>query len=154
MQRYYLDMEGIPEYINAVEDAQNQCKYSGNSITAATLLLISTNAMLCTKRSPHTDESWEDLSKEMKDWDAWKTLYKSSDQKAKVKNKAVSGQGQFGAAHGTFKQSLPPQQENGRTMSAHDLNKYFEALAKAITTDMGVLEELARVNATLTATND
>ena len=33
MQHYHQDMEGIPEYVNALEDAQKRSKRSGNPIT-------------------------------------------------------------------------------------------------------------------------
>ena len=45
-------MEGIPEYINALEDAQKQSKRAGNPITVDTLLLVLSNAMLSSERFP------------------------------------------------------------------------------------------------------
>ena len=33
MQRYHLKFEGIPEYINMIEDAQKQAGQSGRTIT-------------------------------------------------------------------------------------------------------------------------
>ena len=104
-------MEVILEYINSIEDPQKKSKREGNPITAATLFLISTIATISTDSFPHSDKIWEDLSKEKEDWYAWKTLYKSSDQKAKVKKKAVGGQDQFGEAHGAFNQSPTPYQK-------------------------------------------
>ena len=46
-------MEGIPEYVNALEDAQKRSKIAGDPITEDTLFLISTNIMLLTERFPH-----------------------------------------------------------------------------------------------------
>ena len=52
MQRFHLDAEGMPEYINALEDAQKQSRRAHNDITDATLLLMATNVMLATQRFP------------------------------------------------------------------------------------------------------
>ena len=60
-------MNGIPDYINALEDAQKQSKRSGNPTTADTLLLIATNAMLSSDFFPRARKIWEDLNKEEND---------------------------------------------------------------------------------------
>ena len=39
MQRYHLEVEGIPEYINMLEDAQRQAGRAGRAISDETLLL-------------------------------------------------------------------------------------------------------------------
>ena len=70
MQHYHLDMEGIPKYINTLEDAQRQPKRAGNPITADTLLLIAYNSMPSSERFPQEDKIWEELTKRKKDWDA------------------------------------------------------------------------------------
>ena len=46
MQRYHLEVEGILEYINMLEDAQKQAGRAGRTITDKTLLLFATTAML------------------------------------------------------------------------------------------------------------
>ena len=135
IQHYHLDMEGIPEYINALEDAQKQSKRAVKQITAENLLLIVSNVMLASERFPRAEESWEDLTKNEKDWAAWKNLYKAADGKAKVKNKAVAGQYQFGASHSALRNdphNTPP--ENDLYRSASNLDEYFDALAAASTT--------------------
>ena len=105
MQHYHQEMGGIPEYVNALEDAQKRFKRAGNPIMEDTLLLIATNAMLSTERFPRADEIWEDLTKNGKVWPAWKNLYNAADRKAKVKKQAVRGHDQFGAAHGALRQA-------------------------------------------------
>ena len=52
MQTYHEDMEGIPTYINKLEDAQKQSNREDNPITDPTLLLFAANAMLRTDRLP------------------------------------------------------------------------------------------------------
>ena len=61
MQTYHEDMEGIPTYINMLEDAQKQSNRAGNPITDPTLLLFASNAMLRTDQFPWANEIWEDL---------------------------------------------------------------------------------------------
>ena len=90
IQHYHMDMEGIPEYTNTLEDAQKQSKIAGNSIVADTLLIIASNFMLLRECFPQADESCEDLNKGKTDWAAWKNLYKASDRKTKVKKQAVA----------------------------------------------------------------
>ena len=46
MQRYHLEVEGIPEYINMLEDAQRQAGRVGRAISDETLLLFASMAML------------------------------------------------------------------------------------------------------------
>ena len=80
-------------------------------------------------------------------------MLKAADRKAKVKKQAVGGQDQFGAAHDTFRQAPEPDKANGPTMSATDLDEYFDALAAAATTENNAMEGLVRDNAALTNTN-
>ena len=55
MQLYHLEVKGIPEYINMLEDAQKQ---AGRTIANETLLLFTLTAMLATERFPHTKDDW------------------------------------------------------------------------------------------------
>ena len=135
IQHYHLDTEDIPDYINALENAQNKSNQAGNNVTASTLLLIATNTMISTEHFPCSDKSLEGLSKDKKDWATWKNLYKAADHKAKVKNQAVGGQDQFGATRGALKKSPPhTHQANGLPRSADVLMGIFKALAEAVTT--------------------
>ena len=60
IQRYHLEVEGIPEYINMLEDAQKQAGRAGRTIADKTLLLFATTAMLKMERFPRTNNYWED----------------------------------------------------------------------------------------------
>ena len=93
---------------------------------------------------------------ERKNWLAWKKLYKSADQKSKVKNKSVGGGDQFGAAHGTLRHAPEigkTKQKNVPNRSVNNLNECFDALAAEATRKKTVMEELAIYNAALTTTN-
>ena len=80
VQRFHLDAEGMPEYINALEDAQKQSRSANHNITYATLLLMATNAMLATQRFLRANKRWEKKNYQAKTWPAWKNLYKEADQ--------------------------------------------------------------------------
>ena len=56
MQTHHEYMEGIPEYINKLEDSQKQSTLAGNPITDTTIILFASNAMLRTNRFPWENE--------------------------------------------------------------------------------------------------
>ena len=78
-------MEGIPEYINKLEDAQKQSNRVGNPITYPTLLLFTANDMLLTDRFPRSNEILEELDSSNRNWFRWKAIYRKADMAEKVK---------------------------------------------------------------------
>ena len=52
MQRYHLEVEGIPKYINMLEDAQRQSGRVGRTISDEALLLFASTAMPTVSSSP------------------------------------------------------------------------------------------------------
>ena len=60
MQSYHLEVEGIPEYINMLEDAQRQAGREGRTITYDTLLLFTSTAILTSERFPRANDNWEE----------------------------------------------------------------------------------------------
>ena len=61
MQCYHLEVEGIPEYINMLEDAQRQAGQVGRTIADETLLLFVITAMLTSERFPRANDYGEEL---------------------------------------------------------------------------------------------
>ena len=55
MQRYHLKVEGIPEYINMLEDAQKHAGRAGRTISDKTLLLFAITVMITTEQYPRTN---------------------------------------------------------------------------------------------------
>ena len=84
MLQYHLEHEGVPEYINALEDAQKMAALldESNEIADSTLLLIASTSILKSQRYPRANEKWEDITKDAQTWEAWKVLYKDSHSKA------------------------------------------------------------------------
>ena len=77
MRQYHLEHEGVPEYINALEDAQKMATLldESNKIADGTLLLIASASVLKSQRYPQVKKKWEDLTKDAQTWEAWKVLY-------------------------------------------------------------------------------
>ena len=58
MQRYHLEVQVIPEYINMLKDAQRQAGRAGQIISDETLLLFASTEMLTSERFPRTKDDW------------------------------------------------------------------------------------------------
>ena len=58
MHSYHLEVEGIPEYINMLEDAQRQAGRAVQTMTDKDLLLFSTTVMITTERFPRSNDDW------------------------------------------------------------------------------------------------
>ena len=157
MHTYHEEMEGIPKYINRLEDSHKQSNRAGNPITDPTLLLFAANVMLRTNRPPRANEIWEEFTSSDRNWARWKAIYPKADMAQKVKKTTQGKQDQFGA-HGAFEKEgskgggLPQ-------LLIKELDGYFHSLANAATTEKETLAELVKSNeiittssATLTAT--
>ena len=131
MQRYHLEVEGIPEYINMLEDAQRQAVWSGRTIADETLLLFASTTMLTSERFLLTNENYEERAERDKTWSQWKTTYKRAHAKARVKAQGNNGSVKFGAANSSAHQETanPPLEEDGGDLKT--LKGYFDNLAAA-----------------------
>ena len=144
MQEYHTDSEGMLEYINTLEAAQNKskCGTGNNPITDTTLLLIATKTMLKTGAHPCTTDKWEDLDASAQTWDAWKTAHKTADMKERVRRLATGEN----TAHDALRQTgtHPTQTPQGTAIddlvNKDDLEDYFNNLAAAATTEKVLLE--------------
>lgn len=156
MRVLHLATENVVDYIKALKDGQRQSGLISDKarFTDDNLLVWATNAMLSTGRFTKTNEDWENLPRDKQTWVEWQTLYKTADEREKTKTKALGGQDQFGSANAAQRRNGGPSGANagaGVTMEA--LEDCFNDLANAAVTEKGVLDELVRANATLTATN-
>ena len=62
MQGCHLKVEGIPEYINMLEDVQCQAGRTRRTIDDETLLLFSSTAMITSERFPRAHDDWEECA--------------------------------------------------------------------------------------------
>ena len=156
MQLYHLEVEGIPEYTNMIEDAQKQAGRAGYTIIDKTLLLFASMAMLATERYLQTNDDWEDTAEEHKTWAGWKSAYKRAHAKARVKALATKGSDKFGAtnaAEKVLKTSKLETNNGGDEVGMKALEGYFDNLAAAPINDKSVRGKLVANNSKLTATN-
>ena len=157
MQRYHLEVEGIPEYINMLKDAQRQAGRAGRAISDNTLLLFASTAMLTSERFPRTNDAWEDRAEPEKTWAAWKLAYNQAHAKERVKAQAHRGNPKFGAANSAAhpEDQLPlDAQHEGADENINTLEGYFTNLAAAATNEKELLNQLVLNNTTLTNSNE
>ena len=157
MQRYHLEIEGILDYINMLEDAQKQAGRAGRTIANKTLLFFATTAMLTTERYPRTNNNWEDWAEANKTWADWKTAYKRVHAKARVKAQATEGLDKFGAANAAARVHNTSEVETNHDayeVGMKSLELYFDNLAATAFNEKSVLEQLVANNTKLAATNE
>ena len=99
MQRHHLEVKGVPEYINMLEDAQRQAGQTGRTIADDTLLLFASTAMLTSERFLCANDDWEELAERDNTWPQCKSAYKRAHDKSRVKAQANDGSAKFGAAN-------------------------------------------------------
>ena len=156
MQRYHIEVEGIPEYINMLMDAQRQAGRSGHTITDDTLLIFASTVMLTSKRFPRANDDWEDRAERNKTWATWNFFYKQAHTKARVKFQAHEGSTKFRAANSAdrLEAHLPlDNQLEGDSSYVKNLEGYFDKLADAATNDKDVLQQLVLNNTTMATSN-
>ena len=152
IQEYHTNSKGILKYINVIEASQkkSKCGTDNKPITDATLIPIATNVMLKTGIQPRTMDKWEDLNASAQIWDAWKTEYKTTDMKERVRRLATGENG----ANGALRQTVAPQGTAiDDLVNKDDLKDYFNNLAAAATTEKVVLDQLTAAIVALTINN-
>jgi hypothetical protein len=148
MLGYYTAAEGIPEYINMLEEAQRKLAQANLPISDTQLVAIASTSVLAANDFPQTTEEWEALPPANKTWVAWKTRYRAA-HTAHKRQLLAAGQtgdhvGAANAAIGGENEHIPPD-------TFARLDGYLDNLATAATTKHTTLAQLIENNATLTA---
>ena len=139
-----------------LEDTQKQAGQAVRTISDENLLLFASTVIFTTEQYPSTNDDWEDRSKEQKTWVDWKTSYKRSHAKARVKSQAAEGSDKFGAANAAEKvltTSKVEKNNGGNKVGMKALGGYFYNLSAAVINEKLVLEQLVANNAKLAVTN-
>ena len=158
MQRYHLELEVLPDYINMLEDAQRQAVRAGRTIADETLLFFASTSMLTSERFPHANDDWEERVERDNTWPQWKIAYKRAHAQAQVKAQANDGSVKFVAAKSAACQDqittpLNNQlEEEGVGIKA--LEGCFDNVAATAINEKGVLQQLVLNNTTLTTSNE
>jgi len=160
MQDYHHKAEGIPEYINMLEDAQRAAMRidANNPITNASVLVIATSAFLKDNQFPRTSEDWEDLPPNQKTWEMWKKMYKTAQGRERVRVKAAGGANAFGGnneggANAASAAGDKRDNSDETAVSIGDLEACFDNLANAAKVERTTLDELVKNASVLTTTN-
>lgn len=147
MMGYYALAEGIPEYINMLEDAQRKLARAQLPMGDRQLLAIASTAVLAAQHFPRTTDEWEALAPALKTWPTWKVKYRAAHIARKRQLLAAGTSEPLGRAHAVTT-------DTGLGADTFDkLDGYLDNLANAATHEKSTMASLIEANATLTANN-
>ena len=144
MMGYYATVEGIPEYIDKLEEAQRKLARANLPMSDDQLLAIASTSVMAAEHFPRATDEWEALPRNNKTWTAWKAHYRSA-HTARKRQLLATGRTTptFGMANAA---TTEPDAE-----TFAKLDGYLDNLAAAATTEKTTLTQLVENNATLTA---
>lgn len=144
MMGYYATAEGIPEYIDMLEEAQRKSVRAKLPISDDQLLAIATTAVLGSNHFPRPTDEWEAKPTADKTWGNWKRHYRNA-HIARKRQMLAAGSPTFGTANVvTADTTITPD-------TFTQLDGYLNNLAAAATTEKSTLAQLVENNASLTA---
>ncbi len=146
MLGYYADAEGIPEYINMLEDAQRKLARANLPMSDDQLLIAST-AILASDHFPRATDDWEALSRDRKTWTAWKAHYRAAHLARKRQLLASGSTPHF---HGNAHAATTGEDVHASEATFDKLDTYLDNLAATATTDKTTFQQLLDNNASLT----
>ena len=144
MMGYYALADGIPEYINMLEEAQRKLARANLPMSDDQLLAIASTAVLASEHFPRPTDEWEAQPRHLKTWAAWKLHYRAAHIARKRQMLAASRSG--GTAN-----AVTPDDEAISPDTFARLDGYLDNLAAAATTERTTLSQLIENNTTLTA---
>jgi hypothetical protein len=107
MHGYYAQTDGIPQYINMLEDAQKKAKRAGMPIAYVELVMMASAAVLAAQHFPREVDDWEGLPSPARTWLAWKTAFQLVHLKRQCQILASGGGEPLGGAHGVLPVAAP-----------------------------------------------
>jgi hypothetical protein len=143
MHNYYTQADGIPQYINMLEDAQKKGTRAGMPIANVELVMMASAAVLAAQHFPCEVDNWEGLPSASCTWTAWKTAFCLAHVKRQQQILALGGGEPLGGAHGVIPAVAP---------AIGHLETALNNPAVAATNDTAVLQQLIAANLALTAT--
>jgi hypothetical protein len=143
MHNYYTQADGVPQYINMLEDAKKKATWAGMPIADVKLVMMASAAILAAQHFPREVNDWEGLPSASCTWTAWKTAFHLVHVKRQQQILASGGGEPLGGAHGVIPAATP---------AIGHLKTALDNLALAATNNTGVLQQLIAANLALTAT--
>jgi hypothetical protein len=142
MMQYYVQADGIPQFIVMMENAQKKAKQAGMPITDVKFVMIALAAVLEAQHFPREVDNWEGLLAGSCTWQAWKVAFHLAHLKHQRQLQALGGGEHLGGADAVIPTAAP-------TMDCID--EALENLALAASNDTTVLQQLTAANLALTA---
>ncbi len=107
MHNYYTQADGIPQYINMLEDAQKKGTWAGIPIADVKLVMMASAAILAAQHFPREVNNWEGLPSASCMWTAWKMAFCLAHMKPQQQILASGGGEPFSRAHGVIPATTP-----------------------------------------------
>jgi hypothetical protein len=142
MHQYYVQADGIPQYIIMLEDAQKKAKWAGMPIADIKLVMMASAAVLAAQHFPREVNNWEGLPSSSRTWAAWKTAIRLGHLKCQRQILALGRGEPLGGAHGVLPSAVP---------AIVRLESALENLALTATNDTAILQQLTAANLALMA---
>jgi hypothetical protein len=144
MTQYYVQADGIPQFIVMMEDAQKKAKRAGMPIADVELVMMASAAVLAAKHFPREVDDWEGLPAVDRTWRAWKVAFRLTHLKRQRQIQASGG-------------GEPPRGANSvlpaPAVTINRLGAALDNLALAAANDTTVLQQLTTANLALTTSN-
>ena len=91
MTQYYVQADGIPQFIFMMEDAQKKAKRAGMPIADVELVMMASAAVLAAQHFPREVDDWEGLPAVDRTWRAWKVAFRLAHLKRQRQLQASGG---------------------------------------------------------------
>jgi len=91
MTQYYVQADGIPQFIVMMEDLQKKAKRAGMPIADVELVMMASVAVLAAQHFPREVDDWEVLPAVDRTWRAWKVAFRLAHLKRQRQLQAVGG---------------------------------------------------------------
>jgi hypothetical protein len=142
MTQYYVQVDGIPQFIVMMEDAQKKVKRAGMPIADVELVMMASAAVLAAQHFPREVDDWEGLPAINRTWRAWKVAFHLAHLKCQCQLQASGGGGLLGSAH-----AVTP----APATTIDQLGTALNNLALTAANDTTVLQQLATSNLALSS---
>jgi hypothetical protein len=76
MTQYYVQVDGIPQFVVMMEDAQKKAKRAGMPIAVVKIVMMASAAVLAAQHFLQEEDDWEGLPAIDCTWRAWKVAFR------------------------------------------------------------------------------
>jgi hypothetical protein len=142
MMQYYVQADGIPQFIVMMEDDQKKAKRAGMPVANVKLVMMALAAVLTAQHFPREVNNWEGLPATSHMWHAWKVAFCLAHLKRQCQLQASRGGKPLGGASTVIPTAAPTIDRIGEAL---------ENLALAASNDTTFLQQLMAANLALTA---